>query len=524
VNLLSDDEFVQLTPAEQDEYLRLLEADLSAWRLTGNIRQERAHILVGKTDWLLYGGAAGGGKSELLAYHANELSLKYPGHRTLLIRTALPELRRSLIIRSQVRYAQLNVDAQLRSIDNVKAWWYGNGSVVEYGFCARDEDVGQYMSAEYDFIGFDEATQFTPYQMLMISGRLRTSRKMTNLGVRTHVLFATNPGDRGHTFLYRMLVQPTQHGRFAVVYDVREGFENPDIVRRVELPDDNTELAKLEIPHDPNDHLVVAFVPSTVDDNPHIDPTYRKHLSMLPETERKQKLLGDWDTFTGQYFTEFRRDLHVVEPFEIPAEWPRYRGIDFGTANPYCCLWGAWDPATGTCYVYREAYQRNLTVAQQAAQVKEMSKMSNGRFENVTATAIDPSTYSNTSGMGTTVAGVYNSLGVHVTRAKNARVSGWQNVRRYLQPAPISGEPKLKVFSTCENLLRTLPAMRHAKIQVEDIDTDDEDHAVDALRYLLACRPYNDISRKNKVTMPGAEGKVQKFIERLDKTAKKRRW
>jgi hypothetical protein len=66
--------------------------------------------------------------------------------------------------------------------------------------------------------------------------------------------------------------------------------------------------------------------------------------------------------------------------------------------------------------------------------------------------------------------------------------------------------------------------MRHAKIQVEDIDTDDEDHAVDALRYLLACRPYNDISRKNKVTLPGAEGKVQKFIERLDKSAKKRRW
>ena len=79
-----------------------------------------------------------------------------------------------------------------------------------------------------------------------------------------------------------MLVQPTQHGKYAVVYDVREGFENPDVVRRVELPDDPLEIANLEIPHDPTDHLIVAFVPSTVDDNPHIDPTYRKHLSMLP--------------------------------------------------------------------------------------------------------------------------------------------------------------------------------------------------------------------------------------------------
>jgi hypothetical protein len=523
VNLLSDDEFVQLSAAEQDEYLRLLEADLQSWRLTGNIRQERAHILVGKTDWLLYGGAAGGGKSELLAYHAHELSAKYPGHRTLLIRTALPELRRSLIIRSQVRYAQLDVSAQLRSIDNVKAWWYDNGSIIEYGYCSRDEDVGQFMSAEYDFIGFDEATQFTPYQMLMISGRLRTSRRMASLGVRTHVMFATNPGDKGHTFLYKMLVQPTANGRYAVVYDVREGFENPDVVRRVELPDDNNELAKVDIPHDPNDHLVVAFVPSTVDDNPHIDPTYRKHLSMLPETERKQKLLGDWDTFTGQYFSEFRRDIHVVTPFTIPADWPRYRGIDFGTANPYCCLWGAWDPADGTCYVYREDYSKGLTAAQQAGRVKELSKI-DGKPEHIVTSAIDPSTFSNVSGLGTTVGAVYNSLGVPVVKAKNARVPGWQNVRRYLQPSEVTGEPKLKIFANCEHLLRTLPAMRHDKTQVEDIDTDDEDHAADALRYLLSCRPYIEITRRHKTSRADAEGRVQKFMEKLDKTAKKRRW
>lgn len=524
MNFLSDDEFVQLTPSEQDEYLRLLELDLSAWRLTGNLRQEKAHALVKKTDWLLYGGAAGGGKSELLAYHTHELSTKHPGHRSLLVRTALPELRRSLIIRSQVRYAQLNVDAQLRSIDNVKAWWYANGSIIEYGFCGRDEDVGQYMSAEYDFIGFDEATQFTPYQLLMISGRLRTSRKMASQGVRTHVMFATNPGDRSHTFLYKMMVQPTNYGKYAVVYDVRDGFENPDIVRRVEIPDNPQDVHNLEIPHDPQDHLVVAFVPSTVDDNPHIDPTYRKHLSMLPETERKQKLLGDWDTFTGQYFAEFNREHHVVTPFEIPPEWPRYRGIDFGTANPYCCLWGAWDPSDGTCYVYRETYQRNLTAAQQAQQIKASSLLTSGKAEHITASVIDPSTYSNTSGLGQTVAGVYNQVGVPVSRAKNARIAGWQNIRRYLQPSPVTGEPKIRIFTTCENLLRTLPAMRHDKSRIEDVDTDDEDHAADALRYLLACRPYLEINRKSKNNRPGAEGRVQKFMDKLDKSAKKRRW
>lgn len=520
--LLSDSEFAALSATEQDEYLGLLEDDLTAWSLQGNDRQSRANILLKKVDWLLYGGAAGGGKSELITYHAHELSMRLPGHRSLLIRTSLPELRRSLIIRTQVRYAQLKAKATLRSVDNMKAWWYENGSIIEYGYCARDEDVSQFMSAEYDFIAFDEATQFSAYQMLMISGRLRTSRKMAAAGVRTHVMFATNPGDKGHQFLYQMLVTPTHYGKQAVVYDVSNGFENPDIVRLVPLPDDLAELEALEIEHDPDNHLVVAFVPSTVMDNPFIDPTYRKHLSMLPEIERRQKLMGDWDTFTGQYFKEFDRGRHVVERFAIPESWPRFRGIDFGTANPFCCLWGAQDPSNGIMYIYREAYQKNLTTAEQARLIKKLSILENGRAENIGTTVIDPSTFSNVAGLGTTVAAQYNAQGVVVTRAKNQRIGGWQNMRRYMMPHPVDGEVRLKVFADCQNLIRTIPLMRHDNHNPEDLDSRDEDHAVDALRYLLGCRPY-ELSKKDKKKYdPGAEGKVQKFMEKLDRQGKRR--
>lgn len=520
--LLTDDEFASLTPTEQDEYLKLLEEDLSAWSLVGNERQTRANALLGKVDWLLYGGAAGGGKSELITYHAHQLSMAFPGHRSLLVRTSLPELRRSLIIRTQVRYSQIKVQAALKSIDNVKAWWYENGSIIEYGYCNRDEDVSQFMSAEYDFIAFDEATQFSSYQMLMLSGRLRTSRRMVDAGVRTHVMFATNPGDKGHQFLYQMLVTPSHYGRQAVVYDVSNGFENPNIVKLVELPDDLDELKALEIDHDPDKHLVAAFVPSTVMDNPFVDPGYRKHLSMLPEMERRQKLMGDWDTFSGQYFSEFDRSRHLVEPFAIPDTWQKYRGIDFGTANPFCCLWGALDPSDGTMYIYREAYQKNLTTAEQARLVKKMSVNEHGKAENIAVSVIDPATFSNVAGLGTTVAAQYNSQGVVVTRAKNARIGGWQNMRRYMMPHPVNGEVRLKIFTNCQNLIRTIPLMRHDSHNIEDLDSRDEDHAVDALRYLLACRPYELSKKEKRKYEPGAEGRVQKFLERLDREGKRK--
>jgi hypothetical protein len=243
---------------------------------------------------------------------------------------------------------------------------------------------------------------------------------------------------------------------------------------------------------------------------------------MLPETERRQKLMGDWDTFTGQYFVEFQRNIHVVPRFAIPETWQKYRGIDFGTANPFCCLWGAVDPSDGTMYIYREAYDKNLTAAEQARKIKSLSVDEHGKPETISMTVIDPSTFSNTGGTGTTVAGQYQTNGVICQRAKNQRIGGWQNVKRYMAPSPIDGVIRLKIFDNCFNLVRTLPLMRHAHNNPEDLETRDEDHAVDALRYLLGCRPYEIQKRSFQKYTEGAEGRVQRYMEKLDRMGKRK--
>jgi hypothetical protein len=177
-------------------------------------------------------------------------------------------------------------------------------------------------------------------------------------------------------------------------------------------------------------------------------------------------------------------------------------------------------------YIYREAYQKNLTTAEQARMIKRMSVLENGKAEHIAATVIDPSTFSNVAGLGTTVAAQYNAQGVIVTRAKNQRIGGWQNMRRYMMPHPVDGEVRLKIFRTCDNLIRTIPLMRHDQRNPEDLDSRDEDHAVDALRYLLGCRPYELTKKDKKQYTPGAEGRVQKFMEKLDRQGKqqKSRW
>lgn len=520
--LLEADELDALDELDEDDRRWLvaeLAKRLSEWSFdVPGKRNEKALLameLMKKVDWLAYGGAAGGAKSEMGLMHVHQMSMQVPGHPSLVLRTSKPELRRSLVFRSIARFRKLRVPAKLRNQENVLAWHYSNGSLIEFGYCARDEDVGQFLSAEYGTIWFDEATQFSVSQMLSIIGRCRITEDQKFDGAWEHVLFTTNPGSQSHMWFYEFFVQPTVEGDYIVVYDVSNGIDGAPIVQLWPAPKTAAEAAAMERIERTDDQLVVAFVQAFATDNPHLAKSYRRSLNVLPEVERRQKRDGDWHTFEGQFF-DFDPVIHVVEPFDIPASWPRARAADWGFGAPWCCLWGAWDE-DGNLHVYRELYAAGVLTEDQAKQAVAASVMIDGgveQRERFTHSVADPSIW-NANGMGSSTAGVWGRNGFHVTKANNHRGPGWNNVHAYLRVNEATGIPKLRIHrGACPNLIRTFPRMMRDKNDIEDLNTKLEDHALDALRYLAMIRPIAH-RPPPRGTREGIEGLVDKMFERM---------
>ena len=217
---------------------------------------------------------------------------------------------------------------------------------------------------------------------------------------------------------------------------------------------------------------------------------YEQRLGALDENERRALRYGDWDIFAGQVFREFRRDVHVVDPFPIPEDWRKFRALDYGYANPACCLWLAID-YDGNIYVYRELYITLLTAKELARRIIELSGE-----EKILYTVADPSLWAKMGHEGVSIEETMRKEGLRLVQADNDRLAGKQQVHSYLR------ECRLKIFSTCVNLIRTLPQLVHDPKRPEDVDTDGEDHAYDALRYALMSRiaPPVTEERKKEIT------------------------
>jgi phage terminase large subunit len=217
------------------------------------------------------------------------------------------------------------------------------------------------------------------------------------------------------------------------------------------------------------------------------DPGYLRRLDNLAENDRKALKFGDWDVLEGRYFTEFTRDIHVVEPFEIPLHWRRYFALDFGL-DGFAGLWAAFDEQ-GRGWVYREANGEDLLISQAAGMILSMSA-----HEKITAYLAPSDLWGRMADTGKSQAEIFGENGVFLARVGvRGRVDGWMNLKEWLHPFEEAGRPtaNLKIFSTCRNLIKNLPLLQHDRHDPNDVDTNPHEitHAPDALRYMLAGRP-----------------------------------
>ena len=397
----------------------------------------------------LFGGAAGGGKSYGLLLKYFLYCMRYPGAKCLLLRKTFPELKRSLVLTS----LELIPRELGKYNDAEKVWRFMNGSRLEFGYCERETDVTKYQSAEYDRIGFDESTHFTEYQFRYMLSRNRGANDFPK-----GIDLATNPGNVGHAWHKSVFIDP--HPPFTVWED-----ENG---------------------------LTYTFIPARVTDNPYLmakDPDYIRRLQQLPEDERRALMDGDWDVFAGQYFACWRREIHVVQPFEIPEHWRLFRSLDYGLDMTACYWWAA--DQSGRCYIYRELYQPDLTLSQAARKIVEMTpEEERGRIEY---TVVSPDLWNRRQDTGKSGVETFMENGVDgILKADHRRVPGWFQLQEFLMPFQNEfGEPDayLKVFSTCTNLIRTLPALVRSERNPNDVDDNCEDHAPESVRYGVMSRP-----------------------------------
>lgn len=447
----------------------------------------------------LYGGAAGGGKSELLlmfpiirGFH------KEPRFKGILFRRTYPELESELIVRSRDWYGATGG----RYNEEKKRWTFPSGAIIRFGHAEYEDDVRKYDSDEYNYMAFDELTSFTKTQYIYLT---RTRCRSSSSRLPAIVRSATNPGNIGHQWVKDHFISPAPYG--TIIIDKRTGLKR-------------------------------IFIQSFAEDNPYLmknDPQYVNRLESLPEAERRAKRYGAWDSFEGQVFADYRElpgdgepdnACHVCQSFNIPDWWLRFLAIDWGYAAMTIALWGALSP-DDRLYVYREYSGREQKISTWATEIGNLSigeKFSDvilcrsawqDRGEESTIqeqfskfSGLIPRQADNDRIAGKVLFQEYlrwrarpnkrveqgitfsNEVASHILRNKGTEA--YNNYLNSFSPVQDEGPlPKLQIFPDCKELRRCIPLCIYAKKSnasdkpAEDVREFDGDDPYDCGRYLI---------------------------------------
>lgn len=432
-------------------------------------------------QYLSYFGGYGSGKSLVLCATIISQAVVYGGDY-VIARFYMPELRRTTM-KTFLEICPKELIIEVRVADAEVHLKSANGKAIIFF-------VGVDMPEKLDSLnlsGFaiDEASQTTEEAFLKLQGRLRNPK-----GLRKGLLVG-NP--KGRDFVYRYFVS-----KVAVKPESRHNFK-----------------------------MIVA--PST--ENKHLPEGYVEQLLSTYSKERVQRdIMGSFDSFEGMIYDDFSRQIHVVEPFEIPQGWNRIIGADHGYTNPSAFLWAAIDH-DGNVYIYRELYRRETLIKDLCAEIKSLNgcSPSNPRGnEKIEAIYIDPSTRSRRGQTGVSDFSTYLEYlpeSLPLVCANNEVSAGIDRVKTFLRVNPKTKKPRLTIFSNCTNLIEEIGEYRWAELSASQEGQKNQkeeprkynDHACDALRYLIMSRP--DPSKKPETNrgFPTMSTAIQKELADIRK-------
>ena len=424
----------------------------------GRPNPRQREFLACEKKYVAFGGARGGGKSWAVRTKAKLLALRYPGIRLLLVRRTYQELEAN-----HIRFLRQELAGLAEYRATARQFVFPNGSVLDFGYCAADGDMDRYQGAEYDVIFLDEATQLKEEWLRQFTACLRGVNEFPK-----RLYYTCNPGGPGHAYIKRLFIDRA----------FRDG-------------------------EDPADYV---FIPAKVYDNQVLmqrDPGYLKRLEALPPARRRAHLEGDWNVYEGQVFAEWRDDpahyadgkwTHVIEPFGIPDTWRVYRSFDFGYAKPFSVGWWAVD-FDGRLYRILELYgcvpgEPDTGVRWTPEQIFEQIRTTEAthpylRGRDIRGVA-DPAIWD--ASRGDSIADIADRYGVYFEPGDHKRLPGWMQVH-YRLAFDEAGLPMLYVFRNCRDTRRTLPLLRYDAHAPEDVDTRQEDHIADEIRYLCQSDP-----------------------------------
>jgi phage terminase large subunit len=417
------------------------------WDYSPTARQREFHT--NSSRYKAYGGAMGGGKSWALAAEAIKLSLKFPGNRGYMCRHTLQDFRRSTLVTFEILCPREFIKNHYRDDRLLE---FHNGSQIHYGGLGGQEDLEKIKSTEFGWFAIDEASETFEEMFLLLCSRLRWKLR------------------DGKTPKYRGLIASNPEPGW-----VKDRFVDQ------QLPD----------------HV---FIPALPRDNPHLPNDYDAKLrQMYPDEWVRRYLDGSWDVFEGQIYKEFDRKTHVYSNQEISPFWEKFRVIDHGYVNPTCCIWAAID-YDGRIWIYREHYERQLTVRENA----EIIIAQEPKFQGLTL--CDPSMFSNTqqkNGKACSFADDYREAGIVCISPYSDKNWASEGVGINLVKQRFK-DNSLLIHESCKNGISEILKYRWRDLRVTDrarksapeVPVDKDNHFCDDLRYLCVWKPSGSSAPK----------------------------